>query len=479
MAAAAYRTYLRTTIGFGTNPNVTTIGTHGLDSFDTMAELEDDDVKTLFNAARKATPPMLVSAIIEKRTKLACYGAKLYTTIGRDVNGTSLSLRRLKQLELHKKIVKEHKDPSEGIPKVSKTYSIDKALDTLPNYLRSKIGVRGVALSYVIREVETPPALEPLGNDVPYSQESGSLMNELIAFTPHDGVGWDEDNASVFAIIQEMVRDVSMASSLKGHQRARNGRAAYLSLVQHNLGSSQWDKVLLKAEEVQNVRVWNGRNGRFTLKRHVDMHRDAYNDMVRANEHVAYQVPNERTRVSRLLRSVQAGHLASIAAAKTTIEATIAMRDDFEQAADFLILNAPANKNSGNTQRISAVSHDDDDDVDLSNVKVDDRFYTPKEYNDLSSDQKHKLKLLREKRGGKSKGNKRKGKGSGKGNNEKGQYKKKFKKMQKENKTMQQRIAALETQLNSNEDTSSSEDDNDGDTNTQKSKKVRFNQRSD
>ena len=125
------------------------------------------------------------------------------------------------------------------------------------------------------------------------------------------------------------------------------------------------------------------------------------------------------------------------------------------------------------------VSHDDDDDVDLSNVKVDDRFYTPKEYNDLSSDQKHKLKLLREKRGGKSKGNKRKGKGSGKGNNEKGQYKKKFKKMQKENKTMQQRIAALETQLNSNEDTSSSEDDSDGDTNTQKSKKVRFNQRSD
>ena len=39
--------------------------------------------------------------------------------------------------------------------------------------------------------------------------------------------------------------------------------------------------------------------------------------------------------------------------------------------------------------------------------------------------------------------------------------------MQKENKTMQQRIAALETQLNSNEDTSSSENDNNGDTDTQ------------
>jgi hypothetical protein len=471
--AATYRTYLRNTIGFGTNDRVTTIGAHGLDNFDTMAELEDDDVKTLFNAARKQTPPMLVSAIIEKRIKLACYGARTYTIIGRDVDGTSLSLRRLKQLELHKKIIEEHKDPSEGIPKVSKTYSIDKALDTLPTFLRSKIGVRGVALSYVIREVAVPPALDPLHTDVPYSQESGSLMNELITHTPHDGVGWDEDNASVFAIIQEMVRDVSMASSLKGHQRARNGRAAYLSLVQHNLGSAQWDKVLLKAEEVQNVRVWNGRNGRYTMKRHIDMHRDAFNDMVRANEHVAYEVPNERTRVSRLLRSIQAGHLASIAAAKTTIEATPAKRDDFEEAADFLILNAPAIKNSGSTQRISGL-YQEGDEEDLSHVKVDDRFYTPKEYKDLSQDQKHKLKLLREKRGNDAgKGGKRGNTSQGKGN------KKKLKKMKKDNKTMKQRIAALESQLSSQDDTDSSSSDDAEKKDKEKEKSVRFNQRKD
>ena len=366
--------------------------------------------------------------------------------------------------------MKDHKDPSEGIPKVSKTYSIEKALDTLPTFLRSKIGVRGVALSYVIRELGIPLALEPLGIDVPYSDESGSLMNELIDHTPHDGVGWDEDNATVFAIIQEMVRDVSMASSLKGHQRARNGRAAYLSLVQHNLGSAQWDKVLLKAEEVQNVRVWNGRNGRYTIKRHIDMHRDAYNDMVRANEHVAYEVPNERTRVSRLLRSVQAGHLASIAAAKTTIEATLSKRDNFEEAADFLILNAPAIKSGNNSaQRISGLAQDEDE-ANLTHVKVDDRFYTPKEYKDLSQDQKHKLKLLRSARGNEaSQGGKRGN--SGQSN----KHKKKFKKMQKDNKAMKQRIAALESKLTSEEDSDSNSDDkNDG-----KEKTVRFNQRKD
>ena len=44
--------------------------------------------------------------------------------------------------------------------------------------------------------------------------------------------------------------------------------------------------------------------------------------MVRAQDHVAYEAPNERTRVGRLLKSIQAEHIASIAAAKTTIEAS-------------------------------------------------------------------------------------------------------------------------------------------------------------
>ena len=73
------------------------------------------------------------------------------------------------------------------------------------------------------------------------------------------------------------------------------------------------------------------------------MHRDAYNNMTRAAENVGYEVPNERTRVTRLLWSIHANHMASVAAAKTTIEATPAKRDDFESAADFLILNAPSN----------------------------------------------------------------------------------------------------------------------------------------
>lgn len=466
MVAITYNNYLRNIIGLGTLLRADVVKTHGLDAFTTLCEFEDDDIKTMMNGIRKdPDSPIPISALIEKRVKLACYGAQLFTMIGRPVNGQILSLRRLKQIDIHRHITKEHKDPKDEMTKVSRSYSIDKALDELPTYLRSIIGVRGVALSYVVRENETPPALQPEGPDLPYATASGSLMNELITNTPHSGGGWEEDNARVYGILVEMVKDVPMASSLKRHQRDRNGRKAYLSLVQHHLGSAQWDKIILKAEEIQNSRVWNGKNSRYTLRRHIDMHRDAYNDMVRANDHVSYEAPNERTRVTRLLRSIQANHIASIAAAKTTIEATPIKRDDFEEAADFLILNAPAQKSMPNDQRISAVDTNDKD-------GIEDRFYTIDEYRSLSNNQKYKLKLLREGRGeeaGKQGGNNggNGGGGSKKTKRRNMNQKKKFKRMKSENDEMKQRIAALE---------SGKSNDSNGDT-SNKEKVVEFNQR--
>ena len=49
------------------------------------------------------------------------------------------------------------------------------------------------------------------------------------------------------------------------------------------------------------------------------MHRDAYNDMVRVSNNGDYEVPNERTKVRILLRSIQAGNIVSIATSKTRL----------------------------------------------------------------------------------------------------------------------------------------------------------------
>ena len=479
-----FNLYLRNTIGFSTNARVNSIRNHGLDDFDVLEEFEDEDVKTMMIGARKdPNTPMVISAIIEKRVRLACYAARIYTMIGRTVDQQSLSLNRLRVFEQHKNVLKEQKDSNVECPKVSKTFGIGKALDMLPNYLRSKIGVRGVALSYVIRADENAPTLEPLHTNVPYAEGASSLMTELINHVPHSGIGWDEDNSTVFGILQEMVKDSPMSSSLKTHQRSRNGRGAYNSLVQHNLGSAQWDKILEKAEGIQTTRIWNGRNSRYPLKRHIETHRDSYNDMVRAQDHVQYEVPNERTRVGRLLKSVQADYMASVAAAKTTIEASNTMRENFEEAADFLVLNAPVPKPSQTSHRISSVygndadgDYDDEKTLDdFAHVHVADRFYSKAKYDQLSNDQKHKLRLLRLDRGGGSGRRKGGDNGNGKGNTSRTRKrnqmrKRKVQKLKSENDEFKQRIAALESKEDDKDDSVAPE-------NQPPTKKVKFNQR--
>ena len=62
--------------------------------------------------------------------------------------------------------------------------------------------------------------------------------------------------------------------------------------------------------------------------------------MVRANEAVGFQVPDARTRVTRLLDSIQTSYIP-LQTAKVTIENDVPKRGNFELAADFLCLFAP------------------------------------------------------------------------------------------------------------------------------------------
>ena len=126
-------------------------------------------------------------------------------------------------------------------------------MDLVPGHLRERLGLEKVALLYIIRKEATPPALQNQVNtaDNPNSATGPNyddIMDELIAHAPHTGVAYQEDNAKVFQTLQDMVAGTSFESSIKSHQRARDGRAAYLALMKHNLGSSKWDRILEDAE---------------------------------------------------------------------------------------------------------------------------------------------------------------------------------------------------------------------------------------
>lgn len=268
-----------------------------------------------------------------------------------------------------------------------------KALDLVPSHLRERLGVTKVALSYIIRDNIEPIDIPVQANDSATANGFDTIMDELIEYTPHSGETYAEDNAKVFQILQDMVSGSSHESSVKTYQRSRNGRAAYLALCQHNLESSKWERIFKDAETYVMKREWNGKNARFTLKSHINKHRVADNEMVRAKQFIDVDTPNGYTRVGRLIKSITSNDPA-IVSAITHIQGNQELRQDFERAADFLLLTAPSPTNNGSVHRISTTRTGDEKEGNC----VEDRYYSKKEYTKLSKAQKKQLHELRKRK---------------------------------------------------------------------------------
>ena len=413
MAANAMRVYLRDVIGVTdvTGGNVglrrVAVQDEGLVVIDDFLEFDEEGIKALCSSVRKpggtiddlANPGTLIpnlgysiSAIAERRMKQATYVARIYNMINRVIDLNTMSRNRLRLYDDYRRMLEEHEDP-ERLPEVSKSFGIVKAMDLLPGHLRERLGVRKIPLSYVIRENVLPAPVQAQAIGSATGPDYNSIADELIMCVPHTGDEYDEDNAKVFQIIQDLVGGTSFESSIKAHQRNRNGRAAYFALHQHNLGSSKWDKIIEDAETYVMKREWNGRNYRFTLKSHINKHREANNDMVRAADYTVYDLPNEHTRVGRLMKSITSKEPAIIAA-MTHIHGNNAMRNDFEAAADFILLTAPNNGGAPDkAHRISAAKTERNKKKcgrgEETGVEL--RYHTRKEYNKLSADEKKEL----------------------------------------------------------------------------------------
>ena len=415
--SAAMRVYLKDVIGLqdeegpDSGARRVAVQNEGLTIIDDFVDFDDDSIKTLCSSIRKpggtildpddntkriTNPDHSIPAICEKRLKQAAYGARIYEGVGRQIAHLSLSRNRLKLFQEHRDIIENHDEP-EKLPVVSKTFNIMKAMDLVPNHLRDRLGVDKVSLAYVIRDEVMPSPLEPLENGKITSRSYSSLMEELIMRTPHTGITYSEDNAKVFSILQDMVTGTPYETSLKAHQRARDGRGAYLALCKHNLGSAKWDKVIEEAESYILRREWNGRNFRFSLKAHLARHRDAHNDMEKASQFIAYQIPDEHTRVGRLLKSITSKD-PSVLAAITHILGTPNLRDDFEEAADFLLLTQSSQSGGQSSQRVSATRTGKKvKSAGTGKTGVEFRYHTVSEFKKLSKDQVNELREWRSK----------------------------------------------------------------------------------
>ena len=128
------------------------------------------------------------------------------------------------------------------------------------------------------------------------------------------------------------------------------------------------------------------------LRNHIAKHREAFNEMVRAAQFIPYEVPNEHTKVGRLLKSLQSKY-PSIVSAVTHIQGNLEQRDNFEMAANYLLLTAPKfNDMTECGHRISSIfSKGDKKNTSTCRSGVAFCYYAKNEYCKLSKDQKKKL----------------------------------------------------------------------------------------
>jgi hypothetical protein len=147
---------------------------------------------------------------------------------------------------------------------------------------------------------------------------------------PHGTPEYEVDNTMVWDILRTGTHGTQAYTWIKTHAAARNGREAYLSLTIHYLGSAANESMLAKAESAVENTFYKGEKARFNFEKYVSIHRDAYNDMETVP---GYAIPDDGTRVRKLLHGIQDPKLDAAVAA---IKAAATLRNDFEEAVDFI-----------------------------------------------------------------------------------------------------------------------------------------------
>ena len=381
------------------------------------------DPSPLANAgATIPTPPFVFGAKSQMRLKVACDLVKYYNTTGRPLTASNIQwdpvMSRFKELWNALKIRRKADDPV--TPKISKALPVIRWTEAFIDHLHRCIGVRLVPLAYVTRPDTAVPADVPaLATDQPFSTENRSLEGELISRASHTHGLFPDDSADVYYKLEEATRGTSYADSIKPFQRRKDGRGAFLALQSQYAGTDKWEAEIKRQSTLLHTRKWKGQSN-FSLERFVQQHRTAYVSMQACSQHVAYQLPNEHSRVGFLLDAIKNDD-AGLQAAMANVEddtGPVGKREDFERAASHLLPKDPVAKKmalrnsegkrpSAEISETTAIVGKGNQKGGIGKTGVHLRYHKPDEYDALTRPQKKELMEWRA-AGGKSTGAARK-----------------------------------------------------------------------
>ena len=360
------------------------------------------------------SPPFVFGAKSQMRLRAACDLIRCYRMTGRTLTATNIQwdpvMSRFK--ELWNAIKERRKAVEPDTPLISKALPIIRWTEAFQDHLHRCIGVRNIPLAYVTRKEESVAGTAPaLATDQPFSTEHGSLEAELIARASLSDGLFPDDSALVYYKLEEATRGTSYADSIKPFQRKKDGRGANLALINQYAGTDKWEAEIKKQSTLLHTRKWKGQSN-FMLERFIQQHRNAFVSMQACSMHVAFQLPNEHTRVGFLLDGIEnddAGLQAAIANVEDD-NSVNGKRNDFEKASSHLLPKDPVVKKrnlqvkrgAAEISEMTATAGNQKKEEKKGGTKVGIgksgvhlRYHTPDEYDNLSRPQKKELSLWR------------------------------------------------------------------------------------
>ena len=306
-------------------------------------------------------PAFVFGAKSQKRLGIAYELVRYYNTVGRDLTAANMQWNnRIKNFEIQWKAIKTKRDEdTPEVPKISKSLSIIKWTEAFQDHLHRVIGVRMIPLAYITRKGEDVPAMAPplLAGQL-HSKVHGSIEGEMIVWASHTHAMFQDDNAAVYYALEEATRSTLYAASIKPFQRMKNGHGALQALTNQYAGNDKWEAEIHKQDDLLHTRVWKGQSS-FPLEGFIAQHRNAFVSMQQCAEHIAYQLPNEHTRVGYLLDGIQCsdpGLQAAMASVRTDDGAN-GMRSDFKKAAVHLLPYDPSCKETSSRHKATCSKH--------------------------------------------------------------------------------------------------------------------------
>ena len=434
-------------IGFDNGSNDNIIDVQGIDSVRELGYLYDDDVTNLCKTIRRpgghlpnpafvagampllpATIPyvgIMVSQRAETNMQLASYTVRHHMRISRVTNVGAMnptSIRRLRELKIKEDA--RASDPP-AVPKID-AKNWPKTMDAIQDYFTCVLGETKAPLAYVIRE---EAAVTAEADDPPANYTTPE--DEMVARMPHqDNNGTDlptylHDRSKVWQTMSEICQDDKSWIYVKPFQRSRDGRGAYLALHTHYLGANHVNNMANVAESKLSLAKYYGEKRRYNFESYISTLNEQFQVLNNLRRY-GYAGIDEASKVRRLNSGIKTDKLD---APKAQIMSSRALQDNFDDSVglyqDFIAQSTAQGENTN--FNVSEFDRDGGggnreggqgrgrgggrggrgrggggrgrggkgDKKRKHSGEVQDRHYSPREYADLSAEQKNKLQTLR------------------------------------------------------------------------------------